>query len=141
MVILVLRFGPGMYFTKDSESMKDFDDEVDSEFGDWDESDSSMDLSQFNDDEDDNNMAWESAKDVTRHTYMDNSGAGEENQQEQSHGTSSGLSRQHASAPCLLTMTYEVPLKDDDKGKGSSPNNRRPSRKEKNNPHILSFHG
>lgn len=139
MVILVLRFGPGMYFTKDSESMKDFDDEVDSDW-DWDESDSSMDLSQFNDDENDNNMAWESAKvaDV-RHTYMDNSGGvGEEGQQER---TSSGLSRQHASAPCLLNMTYEVPLKDDDKGKGSSPNNRRPSRKERNNPHILSFHG
>ena len=127
-----------MYFTKDSESMKDFDDEVDSDM-DWDESDSSMDLSQFNDDEDDNNMG-ESAKvaDV-RHTYMDNSGGvGEEGQQER---TSSGLSRQHASAPCLLNMTYEVPLKDDDKGKGSSPNNRRPSRKERNNPHILSFHG
>lgn len=128
-----------MYFTKDSESMKDFDDEVDSDW-DWDESDSSMDLSQFNDDEDDNNMG-ESAKvaDVC-HTYMDNSGGvGEEGQQER---TSSGLSRQHASAPCLLNMTYEVPLKDDDKGKGSSPpNNRRPSRKERNNPHILSFHG
>ena len=132
-----------MYFTKDSESMKDFDDEVDSDW-DWDESDSSMDLSQFNDDENDNNMAWESAKvaDV-RHTYMDNSGGvGEGGQHEQSHRTSSGLSRQHASAPCLLNMTYEVPLKDDDKGKGSSPpNNRRPSRKERNNPHILSFHG
>lgn len=127
-----------MYFTKDSESMKDFDDEVDSDW-DWDESDSSMDLSQFNDDEDDNNMA--KVADV-RHTYMDNSGGvGEGGQHEQSHRTSSGLSRQHASAPCLLNMTYEVPLKDDDKGKGSSPNNRRPSRKEKNNPHILSFHG
>ena len=126
-----------MYFTKDSESMKDFDDEVDSDW-DWDESDSSMDLSQFNDDEDDNNMA--KVADV-RHTYMDNSGrVGEEGQQER-HITSSGLSRQHASAPCLLNMTYEVPLKDDDKGKGSSPNNRRPSRKERNNPHILSFHG
>ena len=150
LVILVLRFGPSMYFTKDSDSMKDFDDDVDSEI-DWESvTDSSQDLSQYDDDED-NNVEYQHFKNLntyldahedTRHTTTEvqEGYAKQSTPLEHPQRTSSTLSR-HASAPNIMMMhqTYEVPIIDHDKRM-----EKRSSRRGKgtnNNNITLSFHG
>ena len=151
LVILVLRFGPLMYFTKDSDSMKDFDDDVDSEI-DWESvTDSSQDQSQYDDNDEDNNVEYQHFKNLstyldayehTRHTTTEvhEEYSKQSTSLEQTRRTSSTLSR-HASAPNIMMMheTYEVPIIDHDKRK-----EKRISRRDKgtnNNNITLSFHG
>jgi len=153
LVILVLRFGPELYFVKDSESMMDFDDEVDSAF-DWESftDDSSRDLSQSGHDHEDSDYEyrrestmWGSAAHIEYPSPTD--GHGNSNTAKKVDGTrdfqtkSSSLSREHASAPNLMMMTYEVPIVDHsrEKSKGSKPVRRRG--KSRNNILKLSFHG
>ena len=53
----------------------------------------------------------------------------------------SSLSRSHASAPCLLNMTYEVPIKDKDDERTKRKQTNSSFRKSSTKIPPLSFHG
>lgn len=148
LVILVLRFGPKMYFAADSDSMHDFDDEVGSEL------DSSFsDISHTDEDDgEDHNLEYSEdamhSDERIRSRGIDvnaQANAGNNNQAESwlKMRSSSSISR-HSSAPDLKTMTYEVPIVDhsQNNSKATKPA-RRPNRKGRiaNNKLRLSFHG
>jgi len=123
-VVLILRLGPQIYFVEDSDSMKDFDDEVDSDI-DWESvtDDSSQDFLPYDDNEDNDN--------------------GSEPTIEPPRKKSSTLSR-HSSAPNVMIMTsqcYEVPIVDHEKSKGSK--SRRTTKRKGGGANMLklSFHG
>lgn len=154
-MILVLRFGPQMYFAKDSESMLDFDDEVDSEM-DW-ESDLSSEFTHTDDDHDDKYPEYPNglkqhheSTEWGRNIYEKGPNCDNFNVQGNTNTehdlrmhprTNSSLSR-HASAPDILSMTYEVPIVDHscEKDKGSL-STRKPSRRGKGANLKPIFHG
>lgn len=121
-VVLILRLGPQMYFVKDSDSMKDFDDEVDSD------------------------IDWESVTDASSQDFLpydDHEDNGPEPTIERLRKISSSLSR-HSSAPNIMMMAsqcYEVPIVDHEKSKRSK-STRHPNRRGRGaNMLKLSFHG
>ena len=110
LVILVLRFGPQLYFTSDAESQKDFDDFIDDDDSelDWDSvtDDSSQDLSQAMNEEGDDeegpkaeSTIWGSGNDFNALGYPLST----------NDIPAISMSR-HSSAPNLAT--YETPIKD-----------------------------
>lgn len=156
LVILVLRFGPQIYFAKDSDSMQDFDDEVVSEL-DWESftDDSSQGLSHSGDDHEVNDLEyrhestmWGSSNEVT-YSYQANTHGNitkKADEPQELRRSSSSLSR-HSSAPNIMLMaSYEVPIVDQprekQKNKGSKLT-RSPGRKGRGESNMLklSFHG
>ena len=157
LVILVLRFGPQLYFAQDAESQQDFDDVVDDDSEiDWDsitDEDSSTGLSIDDDDDKDvedlrnrpESTIWGSGNDInlgyplsSKNLSGDGEIIGECQGQDQRINSSSWARRlsnssRHLSAPNL--KIYETPIKD---GKSSD---RRRKRRTKKNDVRLSFHG
>mmetsp|Transcript_9437 Transcript_9437/g.15488 ORF Transcript_9437/g.15488 Transcript_9437/m.15488 type:complete len:253 (-) Transcript_9437:870-1628(-) len=155
LVILVLRFGPQLYFAQDAESQLDFDDVVDDDSEiDWDsitdEDESSTGLSIDDDDKDVEDLRghpestiWGSGNDINLGYPLSSknlSGEGEIIGEGQDKRISSSswtrrlsTSSRHLSAP-NLTAEYETPIKD-----GKSQERRR-KRRAKKNDLRLSFH-
>jgi hypothetical protein len=137
LVILVLRFGPQLYFASDAESQQDFDDVVDddSELG-WDSitDDSSHDFSPPSTDDEDlrnSESIWGSGNDFNL-GYALSTHPNAREDVDLDNGTPS-ISR-HSSAPNLAT--YETPIKDTNI---MSKQRLRKSKHTKNAP-KLSFH-
>ena len=148
LVILVLRFGPQIYFAKDSDSQMDFDDEVDSQM-DW-GSEISSDLSHM--DSDDDYLDSPAGDDVKQSTTWESENI---DQSPASNGVdvqkevepllnhqrnSSSLSR-YSSAPNIMMMTYEVPIVDHSREKSKKAKPRRDPNKNRRGNMRLSFHG
>ncbi len=151
LVILVLRFGPQLYFARDAESQQDFDDVVDDDSEiDWDSitDESSTGLSIDDDDDVEEDMRrlrpestlWGSGKDISLGYPLSSKNlngdedTGEDDQEQgiNSSWTRLSMSSKHSSAPNL--KIYETPIKDE-----KSPKRRRKSRARKNELR-LSFH-
>lgn len=149
LVILVLRFGPQLYFARDAESQQDFDDVVDDDSEiDWDSitDESSTGLSIDDDDGEEDtkreSTIWGSDKNISlgyplSSTNLSGDGdAGEVDQEQGIHPSWTRLpsmSSRHSSAPNL--KIYETPIKDE-----KSPVQRRRKRRTKKNDLRLSFH-
>lgn len=138
LVILVLRFGPHLYFTEDSHSQQDFDDEDDSLL-DWDSAtdDSSQDLSHIEEHDDEDNIKH--AHESTIWGSMNETACYVNVESKEVKRAESSLSR-HASAPNVMMMTYEVPLADSE-GMKDEPKQRGKRSPKRGNKLKLSFHG
>jgi len=152
LVILVLRFGPQLYFARESESQQDFDDVVDDDSEiDWDSitDESSTGLSIDDDGEEDEedrrrrpeSSLWGSGNDInlgyplSSKNLNDEVEVGEDQEQGiNSSWTRLSVSSRHSSAPNL--KVYETPIKDKDE----KPPERRRKRRTKKNGLRLSFH-
>lgn len=145
LVILVLRFGPQLYFTQDAESQQDFDDVVDDDSAlDWDSTDDSS--TGYSIDEDDEerripeSTIWGSGNDINLGYPLSSRNLNGEMEEDEGirsswtkdrHASSLSMSR-HSSAPNLAT--YETPIKD-----GTSRGRMRKSKNTKSPPQP-SFH-
>jgi hypothetical protein len=144
LVILVLRFGPQLYFTQDAESQQDFDDVVDDDSAlDWDSTDDSSTGYSIDEDEEDlkripESTIWGSGNDINLGYPLSSRGETTEDEGIRSSWTRQGqdaihsMSR-HSSAPNLAT--YETPIRD-----GTSRGRMRKSSKQTKTPPQPSFH-
>lgn len=160
LLILHFRFGPQMYFAKDSESMEDWDDVDESEM-DWvnSTSNSSDNLSQFDNGKDDNEFEFrERCQDSGYNDDKSNAAPHYIETQVGQLGTNANCEiepllgqhhvhsrptrrlMRHVSAPDIMALTYETPIIDHSdvkRGVGRT----RSARNKKTSNIKLSFHG
>ncbi|KAL3791273.1 LOW QUALITY PROTEIN: hypothetical protein HJC23_000890, partial [Cyclotella cryptica] len=162
LVILILRFGPQMYFAKDSESEVEWDDVDDSEL-DWDNftDDSSDILSQYDNGKDDNELefierfpesgSYDDCTDAIAsqdiETQFGQLGTIADRETEpllEHHDVHSSPTRRlmrHVSAPDVMALTYETPIIDHSDVKRAGGKTRSGRKKRIPNIMKLSFHG